>query len=115
MSSPLERRRFNRLAISLPVQYETWHPESGELHQGQGTLRDISLTGSFLHLDHEVPLQPGQPFSITIASPLRFLNIEHISHFKAHGEVVRLEPPSPTDPRLGIAVNFFQNLSFASA
>jgi len=114
MASPLERRRFNRVIISLPVYYQTWHPESGELHQGQGVIRDISLSGSFFHLDHEVPIQPGQLLSLTIAAPLPFLDIDHISHFTAQGEVVRLEPPGPADPRYGIAVNFLQNLSFAS-
>lgn len=115
MFSPLERRRFNRLIIQLPVSYQTFHPESGELHQGHGVIRDISLSGSFFHLDHEAPFQPGQLLSLTIAAPLPFMDIEHISHFTAQGEVVRLEPPGPSNPNYGVAVNFLENLSFAIA
>ena len=115
MFSPLERRRFNRLIIPLPVRYQTFHPESGELHQGYGVIRDISLSGSYFHLDHAASFQPGQLLSLTIAAPLPCLDIEHISHFTAQGEVVRLEPPGPANPNYGVAVNFLQNLSFAIA
>jgi hypothetical protein len=111
----LERRRFNRLIIPLPVRYETYHPESGELCQGQGVLRDISLSGSFFHLDREAPLQTGQLLSLTIMAPLPFLHNGPVSHFSAQAEVVRLEPPGPSAPRYGVAVNFLQNLSFAPA
>ena len=54
MFSPLERRRFSRLIIPLPVCYHTFHPESGELHQGCGVIRDISLSGGYFHLEHPV-------------------------------------------------------------
>ena len=115
MFHPLERRRFNRLILPLPVRYETHHPKSGELCQGQGVLRDISLSGSFFHLNQEAPLQTGQLLSLTIMAPLPFLNNGPISHLSAQAEVVRLEPPGPSDPRYGVAVNFLQNLSFATA
>ena len=111
----MERRRFSRLVIPLEVRYQTQCPVSGELHQGQGVLRDISLTGSFFHVDHPVTFQPGQILSLTIAAPLPFLNNHHTSHFTAEGEVVRLEPPGPANPNFGIAINFTQNLSFATA
>lgn len=113
MISPLERRRFNRLIIPLPVHYQTIHPGSGELHQGHGVIRDISLSGSFFHLDHEAPFQAGQLLSLTITAPLPFMENEHISNFTAQGEVVRLEPPGPSNPNYGVAVNFLENLSFA--
>ena len=115
MFHPLERRRFNRLIIPLPVRYQTSHPESGELHQGEGVIRDISLSGTFFHLDHEASFQTGQILSLTIMAPLPGLDIGLISHFSAEAEVVRLEPPGPSDPRYGVAVNFLQNLSFAPA
>jgi c-di-GMP-binding flagellar brake protein YcgR len=113
MFYPLERRRFNRLIIPLPIHYQTQHPESGELYQGQGIIRDISLSGSFFHLDHDAPFQHGQILSLTIMAPLPFLDNGLFSHFSAQAEVVRLEPPGPSDPRYGVAVNFLQNLSFA--
>ena len=115
MFSPLERRRFHRLIIPLPVRYQTFHPESGELHQGHGVIRDISLSGSYFHLDHAASFQPGQLLSLTIAAPLPFLDVEHFSHFTAQGEVVRLEPPGPSNPQYGVAIHFLENLSFAIA
>ena len=115
MSSSMERRRFSRLIIPLEVRYQTKCPVSGEFYQGQGTLRDISLTGSFFHVDHPVTFQPGQILALTIAAPLPFLDNNHTSQFTAAGEVVRLEPPGPTNPNLGVAINFIQALSFAPA
>lgn len=115
MSSSLERRRFSRFIIPLEVRYQTQCPVSGELHQGQGVLRDISLTGSFFHVDHPVNFQPGQILSLTISAPLPFLDNHHISQFTAQGEVVRLEPPGPANPNFGVAINFIQALSFAPA
>ncbi len=115
MVSPLERRRFSRFIIPLSVQYQTCCPVSGELHQGQGILRDISLSGGFIHLDHPVTFQPGQILSLTIAAPLPFLDTNQITHLTTEGEVVRVEPPGPTNPNFGVAVSFVQDLSFASA
>ena len=115
MSSSLERRRFSRFIIPLEVRYQAQCPVSGELHQGRGVLRDISLTGSFFHVDHPIDFQTGQILALTIAAPLPFLDSHHISHFTAAGEVVRLEPPGPTNPNYGVALNFIQALSFAPA
>jgi hypothetical protein len=115
MFSPLERRRFNRLIIPLPICYQTFHPESGELHLGCGVIRDISLSGGFFHLEDAASFQPGQLLSLTIAAPLPGVDIMHISHFTAQGEVIRLEPPGPANPNYGVAVSFLKNLSFAIA
>ena len=82
MPSPLERRRFSRYVVPLTVQYQTHCPVSGELHQGQGVLRDISLSGSFFHLDHQPAFQPGQILSLTIAAPLPF---QDDRRFPPHG------------------------------
>lgn len=115
MASSLERRRFSRLIIPLEVQYQTQCPLHGEMHQGQGVLRDISLSGSFFHVDHPVDFKTGQIISLSIAAPLPFLDDGHTSRFTAQGEVVRLEPPGPTNPNYGIALNFLHDLSFAAA
>jgi hypothetical protein len=113
MFSPLERRRFNRLIIPLPIRYRSQDPESGKLYQGHGVIRDISLTGSFFHLDHDAPFKPGQLLSLTIAAPLPFMDIDHFSTLSAQGTVVRLEPPGPANSNYGVAVHFLEHLSFA--
>ncbi|MBM4294565.1 MAG: PilZ domain-containing protein [Deltaproteobacteria bacterium] len=110
----MERRRFNRLAIPLAVEYQFLQPETGEVHRGQGVLRDISLSGSYFHLDATAPLAPGQVLSLTIAAPLPYLDTDHTSRLKARGEVVRVDPPGGASLRAGIAINFLEGLTFSS-
>lgn len=114
MYTPLERRRFSRFIVPLAVHYQVHCPETGKLlHQGQGVLRDLSLSGGFFHLDHPPAFQTGQILSLTIAAPLPYLESHDISLLMAPGEVVRLEPPEPANSKFGVAVNFLQDLSFA--
>ncbi len=114
-SSRLDRRRFSRFILPLEVRYETRCPVSGNLCQGQGTLKDISLTGSFFHVDQPVNFQPGQILSLTIAAPLPFFGNDKVSDLAVKGEVIRLEPPGPATSNMGVAVNFIQDLSFAAS
>ena len=86
---------------------------SGELHEGQGILRDLSLTGGFFHLVQPVSFKPGQVLYLTIAAPLPLLDSKQTSHFSVKGEVVRLEPAGPANSNHGVAVNFLHELSFA--
>ena len=114
MFSRLDRRRFSRFIVPLAVRYQVHCPETGKLLcQGEGVLRDLSLSGGYFHLDHPPAFQTGQTLSLTIAAPLPYLESNDISLLTASGEVVRLEPPGPANPNFGVAVNFLQNLSFA--
>ena len=115
MATSLDKRRYSRVIIPLAVEYQTRCPVSGDWRQGQGVMRDISLSGAFFHPDQAADFQPGQLLSLTIAGPLPFPDALQVSHIKAEGEVVRLEPPASANPKLGVAVNFFQNLTFATA
>ncbi len=110
----MERRRFSRLAVPLAMEYHFLQPETGEVHRGQGVLRDISLSGSYFHLDEAVPLAPGQVLSLSIAVPLPYLDTDHSSHLKARGEVVRVDPGDGANARLGVAINFLEGLTFSS-
>jgi hypothetical protein len=114
MTSLAERRRYNRLVVPLSVEYHTCLPETGEVCQGTGILRDISLSGSFIHVDSPACFKPGQIVSLTIAATLPFLDYPETTHLKAQGEVVRLEPPDPTNPSDGVALHFLEGPSFAS-
>ncbi len=108
----MERRRFTRFHVLLPVQFRTLAEECGESYQGQGLTRDISLSGSFFYLSTPGPLKPGCLLSLTIAAPLPYLNGFGTSQFQAKGEVVRLEPPGAAGPDYGVAVNFLEGPSF---
>ena len=114
MASPLERRRFNRITITLPVTYHTRHPDTDAPFQGQGVLRDISPVGTYFHVDPGTSFQPGQILSLTVSAPLPYLEDTEISHFQATGEVIRFDPPEPNRPQAGVALNFLGGLTFCA-
>jgi hypothetical protein len=110
-----ERRRFQRLLITLPVEYSTFHPESGEFLQGQGILKDFSLSGVFFHAFEPIPVQPGHTLTLTIMTPLAPLSHHDCSHIQVRAEVVRLEGPSPDNDYHGVAASFLEFPCFINA
>jgi c-di-GMP-binding flagellar brake protein YcgR len=114
MASPLERRRFNRITVSLPVDYHTRLPDTDAPCQGQGVLRDISLGGTYFHVDSGAFFQPGQILSLTVSAPLLYLENPDLSCLQATGEVIRFDPPTPNRPQAGVALNFLGGLTFCN-
>ena len=101
-----DRRRFQRLLVTLPVEYIACHPESGELHQGQGILRDFSLSGVYFHSLEPTPLLPGHLLTLHITTPLAPLSNQYTSHIQVRAAVVRLEVASIENGYQGVAVSF---------
>lgn len=101
-----ERRRFQRLLVTLPVEFTAFHPESGELHQGEGIIKDFSLSGVYFHSLDPVCFQPGHILTLTITTPVAPLNHHDSSHIQAQAEVVRLDEPSRENGCHGVAVCF---------
>jgi c-di-GMP-binding flagellar brake protein YcgR len=114
MTSPLERRRFSRIQVALPVEYYTRLPDTGAPVQGRGVSRDISLCGAYFHVNSDTSFHPGQILSLTIAAPLPYLEGNDISHLQATGEVVRFEPATPARPQPGVALNFLAGPTFCA-
>jgi c-di-GMP-binding flagellar brake protein YcgR len=114
MSSPRERRRFHRITVTLPVAYDTRLPDTDAPFQGQGLLRDISLGGTYLHVDSGSSFQPGQILSLTVSAPLLYLEDTDMSCLQATGEVIRFDPPTPNRPQAGVALNFLGGLTFCA-
>jgi hypothetical protein len=114
MTSPLERRRFNRIMVALPVAFHTRLPDTDAPFQGEGVLRDISLGGTYFHVDPGTSFEPGQILSLTVAAPLPYLEDTDITHLQATGEVVRFDPPTPHRPQAGVALNFLGGLTFCA-
>jgi len=114
MTSPMERRRFNRITVSLPVAYQTRLPDTDAPFQGQGVLRDISLGGTYFHVDPETSFVPGQILSLTVSAPLPYLEDTDISHLQATGEVIRFDPPALNRPQAGVALNFLGGITFCA-
>jgi c-di-GMP-binding flagellar brake protein YcgR len=103
-----ERRRFQRILVTLPVEYSAFHPESGEILEGQGILKDFSLSGVFFHALEPIPLQLGHTLTLTIITPLAPLSRHDSSHIQVRAEVVRLESPSPESDYHGVAASFLE-------
>jgi len=114
MTLPLERRRFSRIMVSLPVEYHTRLPDTDDPLQGQGILRDISLGGTYFNINSGTSFQPGQILSLTISAPLPYLEEKDISHLRATGEVVRFDPPGPNRAQAGVALNFLEGPTFCA-
>jgi c-di-GMP-binding flagellar brake protein YcgR len=114
MISPRERRRFNRITVTLPVAYHTRLPDTDAPFQGQGLLRDISLGGTYFHVDPGSYFQPGQILSLTVSAPLLYLEDTDLSLLQATGEVIRFDPPTQNRPQAGVALNFLGDLSFCN-
>jgi hypothetical protein len=114
MTSSQERRRFGRIMVSLPMEYQTRCPITDNPCQGQGVLRDISLDGTYFHVDADISFQPGQLLSLTIFAPLPYLEDSHISHLQASGEVIRFDPPGPDRPQAGVALSFLEGPTFCT-
>ena len=114
MTSLLERRRFNRIFVSLPVEFYARLPDDQAPHQGQGYLRDISLSGIYFHVDSDMFFRQGQILSLSIFAPLQYLEGSDISHLQATGEVTRFDPPEPDRPQGGVALTFLEGPTFLS-
>jgi PilZ domain len=112
MNSFLERRRFSRIFVSLPIEYCARLPDTDKPCQGQGCLRDISLSGIYFHTDSDICFQQGQILSLSIFAPLQYLEGNDLSHLKATGEVIRFDPPEPDRPMGGVALNFLEGPTF---
>jgi hypothetical protein len=100
--------------VSLPVTYQTRLPHTDAPFQGRGVLRDISLGGTYIHVDSDTYFHPGQILALTVAAPLLHPGDTDISHLQATGEVVRFDPPAPNRPQAGVALNFLGGLTFCA-
>jgi hypothetical protein len=114
MASTWEQRRFPRLQLSLPVEYQIHAPESDESLAGHGIMRDISLSGAYFHVPDDLPWQPGQLLSLSFSAPHPFLDPSGLTRLQATGHVVRLDAPATEGALYGVALTFLNPLSFAS-
>jgi c-di-GMP-binding flagellar brake protein YcgR len=115
MDHPMERRRFSRIQVSLPVEYQTMLADTETPFRGQGVLRDISLGGTYFHVEPDTYFQKGQVLSLTISAPLPYLDLSGVSHLQATGEVIRFEPSTPTRPQPGVALQFLEGPTFCTS
>lgn len=112
MEDGAERRRFQRIRVSLNVEFWANSLETGETHQGQGVLKDFSLSGVYFFAEPPVPLVPGQILTLCISASLPQLDSFGTSHICATGRVVRMETAAGAPLQGGVAVTFLEGPSF---
>ena len=108
-----DKRRHNRLMLTLPVRFYEISGEAGEEPLGLGVLKNISLGGLYFECPPPVNIKPGQVLQFTIAASLPTLDILGTSHLEATGEVLRLDHLLGAGRACGVAVRFLEELTFS--
>jgi hypothetical protein len=65
-------------------------------------------------MDSDTAFQQGQILCLSIAAPLQYLEANDVSHLRATGEVIRFDPPDPSRPLCGVALNFLEGPTFCA-
>ncbi|MHB8069560.1 MAG: PilZ domain-containing protein [Desulfobaccales bacterium] len=107
-----ERRRYNRLVLSLPVKYSSQREQED---CSLGVLKNISLGGLYFECPPPTALEAGQVLHLSIAATLPSLDLQDTSHLSARGEVVRLDQPRISGRTCGVAIRFLDELNFSAA
>ncbi|MBI4644785.1 MAG: PilZ domain-containing protein [Deltaproteobacteria bacterium] len=110
-----ERRRHNRLVLTLPLRYHDGSGDGGEEQGGLGILKNISLGGLYFECPPPVNIKQGQILQFTIAASLPSLDFLGTSNLAARGEVLRLDHLLGADRACGVAVRFLEELSFSNS
>lgn len=104
----MEKRKYPRLDVNLPMGYLIHSPDSGKSSAGMGVLKNISQGGMFFKCPPPLPIDEGDIRDFTIDTiPI----MRHISRLKALGKVMRIEPPEENYFDFGIAVQFLSDLN----
>ena len=104
----MEKRKYPRLDVDLPMGYFIHSPDSDKSSAGMGVLKNISQGGMFFKCPPPLPIDAGDIRDFIIATtPI----MRHISRLKALGKVVRIEPSEGNQFDCGIAVQFLSDLN----
>ena len=85
----MERRKYPRVNVDLPISYLIHSPDSGKSFAGMGVLKNISPGGMFLRCPSQLPISAGDIRNFTIDT---MLIMQHSTRLEALGKVVRKEP-----------------------
>jgi PilZ domain len=93
-------RRATRYHLAVPVLFK-WENRAGDLFQGEGVTRDISVAGAFI-LTSDCP-SPGIVLTVEVFLPQLRKRGQSI-RMVTEGRVVRTENPVPGQSQDGFAV-----------
>jgi len=119
MKAVMERRRFRRAELDVPVSIRSWgQEETGEAITGQ--VKNVSLAGVYCHVPAPSPLKPGQQVICSISVPPEQARWFPFSRVQGKGWVVRMDSVQtgrrageapPDEPLLGVAVAFMPDVT----
>jgi hypothetical protein len=103
----MERRRFPRLAQSMPLEYSYRLAGSEEIRSGKGFSQNTCLGGIYFKCE-ESQLDCGVQIDLSITE-IMHQAIGYVTlKSKLAGRVVRLEPPQDQASGYGVAVQFLR-------
>jgi len=89
-----------RYPLEAPVLF-WWRDEIGNSHQGEGTSRDVSETGTYVFADSCPPAGANVALKILLVAPL---DATKVLNFEFKGLVLRVEQAAPGRAKGGFAV-----------
>lgn len=126
MKGAIERRRFRRAELQVPVSIRavnTKQEPSPEPTVGQA--ENVSLAGVYCHVKAPCAFTPGQSVTCSVDIPEEFVRKFPFSRIAGKGSVVRVEPvpagrrvddpEEGSDPLIGMAIAFAPDVSALGA
>ena len=93
MKTTVERRRFRRAELDVPVTIRPiGPPEEPEPEPLIGEAKNVSLAGVLCHVQAPCALTPGQSVMCTVEIPEELVKRFPFARLTGRGSVVRLEP-----------------------
>ena len=112
-----ERRRHRRVSLSVPVLAKRMGMEERGVFE-TGETQDVSLAGVYFTTSAWRDVQPQEVLTVSIAVPREQSRDFPFSRLAGRGRVVRVGPAddaTPKEPRLGIALEFAEDLTVLTA
>jgi c-di-GMP-binding flagellar brake protein YcgR len=101
----MERRRYRRFDISIPIKFRIRLPESPEVSWlKSGVLKNISGGGVYFVSNDALPLEPGQIRDLTITPSGESPGFSGAPLINGTTRVVRIDPPRSGDHDIGVAL-----------
>jgi len=124
MRVAVERRRFRRADIGVPIAISPLGQAGQAAEPITGEVRDVSLAGVYCSVKSPCPLKAGDAVVYSVAVPADDTRIFPFRRLAGRGWVARLEPiptgrregeASQAEPEVGLAIAFTPNVTaFAS-
>jgi hypothetical protein len=106
----MDNRRYPRLHLQLPIRFIMEQPETRDSQAGQGMLKNISYGGILFQVEPPLPVEPGQVREFYFYPMDEHADQCDLTHLKAQGLVLRIDPPDPNSSAYGVAVQFLSAL-----